>query len=161
MFSYLKSEFYDINLTILCKKSNFVKNKEKMQTTKIRLTPQLDLAIDDVLDGVSKLETSDLELFLQKIGRLVALRKSPSISEKETILLKAINESTPSLLQNQYMILAKKLHEETITEAEHSQLLEIIDQLEAKKVERLQNLIELAHLRNTSLNSLMEDLNLS
>ena len=132
-----------------------------MQTAKIKLTPQGDFAIDDIIKGVSELETSDLEQFLQKIGLLVARRKSPSASERETILLKAINEATPAILQNRYKTLSQKLYEEEITPSEHNELLEIIKKLEAKKGKRLQNLIELAHLRNISLSDLMDNLNLS
>ena len=131
-----------------------------MPIAKIRLTSQVDLAIEDVLVGVADLETSELEQFLQKIGRLVARRKSPSVSDRETVLLKAINKATPLALQNSYEVLSKKLHEETISESEHAELLAIIDKLEAKKVERLQNLIELSHLRNVPLNDLMKNLNL-
>ena len=131
-----------------------------MPVAKIRLTSQVDLAIEDVLVGVADLETSELEQFLQKIGRLVARRKSPFVSDRETVLLKAINKATPLALQNSYEVLSKKLHEETISESEHTELLAIIDKLEAKKVERLQNLIELSHLRNVPLNNLMENLNL-
>lgn len=132
-----------------------------MQTAKIRLTPQVDFAIDDVIKGISELETSDLEQFLQRVGLLVARRKSPSASDRETILLKAINEAPPPTLQNRYKTLSQKLYEEEITPIEHNELLEIIEKLEAKKGERLQNLIELAHLRNISLNELMDNLNLS
>ena len=132
-----------------------------MQTAKIRLTPQVDFAIDDIIKGVSELETSDLEQFLQKIGLLVARRKSPSASERETILLKAINEATPLALQNRYEALSQKLHEETMTPTENKELLEIIEIIEDQKVERLQNLIELSQLRNVSLNSLMDELNLN
>ena len=132
-----------------------------MTASKIRLTSQVDLALEDVLVGISDLETAELEQFLQKIGRLIAHRKAPSISDRETVLLKAISEATPLTLQNHYLSLAKKLHEEVITEAEHKELLALIDVIEAQKVERLKNLIELSQLRNISLDSLMQELNLN
>ena len=132
-----------------------------MPTAKIRLTPQVDFAIDDIFMGISELETPDLEQFLQKIARLIARRKSPSVSDRETILLKAINESMPLDLQNHYDALSKKLYDETITDTEHSELLEIIEHLEGKKVQRLEHLIELSLLRDISLNTLMDNLNLT
>ena len=132
-----------------------------MPTAKIRLTPQVDFAIDDIFMGISELETPDLEQFLQKIARLIARRKSPSVSDRETILLKAINESMPLDLQNHYDALSKKLYEETITDTEHSELLEIIEHLEGKRVQRLEYLIELSLLRDIPLNTLMDNLNLT
>ncbi len=132
-----------------------------MPVTKIRLKSQVDLAIDDVLAGISELETPDLEQFLQKIGRIIARRKSSSASERETVLLKAINESSSLALQNRYQNLAQKLHEETINPIEHKELLAIIEKIEDQKVERLRNLIELSQLRNISLDNLMDELNLN
>jgi hypothetical protein len=130
-------------------------------TKKIRLTPQVDLAIDDILVGISDLETPDLKQFLQKIGRLVARRKSPSLSERETVLLQSINQSPNAVLQNRYSLLSKKQNSGDVTEAEHEELLTLIDKLEISQAERLENLIELAHLRGTSLEILMQHLNLN
>jgi hypothetical protein len=128
---------------------------------KIRLTPQVDLAIDDLIAGISELETPDLEQFLQKIGRLVARRKSPSATERESILLQAINQSSNALLQNRYAFLSKKQNAGKVSEAEHEELLTVIDKLEILQAQRLENLIELAHLRNVSLDTLMNNLNLN
>ena len=131
-----------------------------MNTTgkKIRMTSQIDLAIDDVLVGISTLETPDLEQFLQKIGRLVARRKSAAASDRETVLLQAINQATPPTLQQRYDTLSQKMNAETITPAEHQELLKLIDKLEMQQAKRLKNLIELAHLRNLSLDELMQNL---
>ena len=131
-----------------------------MNTTgkKIKMTSQLDLAIDDVLVGISTLETPDLEQFLQKIGRLVARRKSAAASDRETVLLQAINQATPPTLQQRYDTLSQKMNAETITPAEHQELLKLIDKLEMQQAKRLKNLIELAHLRNLSLDELMQNL---
>ncbi len=130
-------------------------------TKKIRLTPQVDLAIDDIIVGISDLETPDLEQFLQKIGRLVARRKSPSLPERETVLLQAINQSSNPVLQNRYSFLSKKQNSGHVTDAEHEELLTLIDTLEMQQAQRLENLIELAHLRGISLEVLMQNLNLN
>jgi hypothetical protein len=130
-------------------------------TKKIRLTPQVDLAIDDILVGISDLETPDLEQFLQKIGRIVARRKSPSLSNRETVLLQEINQSSNIILQNRYSVLSKKQNSNNVTDAEHEELLILIDKLEILQAQRLENLIELAHLRGISLEVLMKNLNLN
>jgi hypothetical protein len=41
----------------------------------IKITKQVDLGLDDILSGISELETKDLEKFMQKIGHLIARRK--------------------------------------------------------------------------------------
>jgi hypothetical protein len=130
-------------------------------TKKIRLTPQVDLAIDDILNGIADLDTADLEQFLQKVGRLVARKKTVSLSERETILLQAINQIPDITLKNRYDILSKKQNKSKISTTEHEELLLLIDVLELQQAKRLENLIELAHLRSVSLETLMQQLNLN
>ena len=38
----------------------------------IRITKQVDLGLDDVLKGISELDTKNLEIFMQKLGHLIA-----------------------------------------------------------------------------------------
>jgi hypothetical protein len=130
-------------------------------TKKIRITPQVDLAIDDILLGISGLDTPDLEQFLQKVGRLVARRKSPSVPERETVLLQAINQSLDVDLQNRFKLLLTKQNKNAISEFEHQELLKLIDKIELQYAQRLEYLIELAHLRGVSLEVLMKQLKLN
>jgi hypothetical protein len=130
-------------------------------TKKIRITPQVDLAIDDILLGISDLDTPDLEQFLQKVGRLVARRKSPSVPERETVLLQAINQSLDVDLQNRFKLLLTKQNKNAISEFEHQELLKLIDKIELQYAQRLEYLIELAHLRGVSLDVLMKQLKLN
>ncbi|MDZ7364141.1 MAG: hypothetical protein ONB46_26020 [candidate division KSB1 bacterium] len=51
-----------------------------------------------------------------------------------------------------------KLHEETIAPEEHQELLQLIDRIELADAERLQHLIELARIRNVSVDMLMNQL---
>jgi hypothetical protein len=130
-------------------------------TKKIRITPQVDLAIDDILLGISDLDTPDLEQFLQKVGRLVARRKSPSVPERETVLLQAINQSLDVDLQNRFKLLLTEQNKNAISEFEHQELLKLIDKIELQYAQRLEYLIELAHLRGVSLDVLMKQLKLN
>jgi hypothetical protein len=84
----------------------------------------------------------------------------PSASERESILLQAINQSSNALLQNRYAFLSKKQNAGKVSEAEHEELLTVIDKLEILGAQRLENLIELAHLRGISLDTLMHNLKL-
>jgi hypothetical protein len=126
----------------------------------IRITKQVDLGLDDILTGISELDTKDLENFMQKIGHLIARRKVASMPERESQLLMRINKAIPATLQKRYEDLLAKNRAESITPIEHEELLKVIDKVEIKNAERLENLIELSRIRNISLDLLMRQLHL-
>jgi hypothetical protein len=126
----------------------------------IRITKQVDLGLDDILTGISELDTKDLENFMQKIGHLIARRKVASLPERESQLLMRINKAIPSTLQKRYEDLLARNRAESITPIEHEEFLKVIDKVEIKNAERLENLIELSRLRNISLDLLMRQLHL-
>ena len=112
----------------------------------VKITKQVDLGLDDILNGISELETKDLEKFMQRIGHLIARRKVAYLPERESHLLMKINKAIPVVLQKRYEDLLTKNRAETITPIEHEELLKIIDKVETKNAERLENLIELSRL---------------
>jgi hypothetical protein len=63
-------------------------------------------------------------------------------------------------VRKRYDELNDKLHEESITPEERAELLSLIDRIELADAERLQCLIELAQLRQISVETLMEQLGL-
>jgi hypothetical protein len=117
-----------------------------------------NLTFDDILKSVSTLETNEIMQFMHEISKIVARRKVKALSLKESELLKNINESVSTKLQNQYETLAVKLNDETITEKEHQQLLKVIAKLEESKATKLEYMIELARLRNTTLKDVAHQL---
>lgn len=127
----------------------------------IKITKQVNIGLEDILQGISELETKDLEKFMQKIGHLIARRKVAYLPERESQLLMKINKAIPATLQKRYEDLGAKNREETITLLEHEELLRIIDKVETKNAERLENLIELSRIRNMSLDTLMSQLHLN
>ena len=127
----------------------------------ISITKQLDLGIEDIIAGMSNLETPELERFMQRIGQIVALRKTPAASERETTLLMAINQPIPQKLQERYTQLAQKLEDETMTPDENKEFIKLTEKMETKQVKRLEFLIELSRLRGVSLNTLMQQLHLN
>jgi hypothetical protein len=127
----------------------------------IKITKQVDLGLDDILNGISELETKDLEKFMQRIGHLIARRKVAHLPARESQLLMKINKAISAPLQKRYEELLTKNREETITPIEHEELLKIIDKVETKNAERLENLIELSRIRNISLDTLMRQLHLN
>ncbi len=127
----------------------------------LKITKQVDLGLDDILNGIAELETKDLENFMQKVGHLIARRKGVYLPEHESQLLMKINKAIPPALQTRYESLLAKNRAETITPLEHEELLNVIEKVETKNAERLENLIELARIRNISLDLLMKQLNLN
>jgi hypothetical protein len=127
----------------------------------VKITKQVDLGLDDILNGISELETKDLKKFMQRIGHLIARRKVAYLPERESQLLMKINKAIPVVLQKRYEDLLTKNRAETITPIEHEELLKIIDKVETKNAERLENLIELSRIRNISLDVLMKQLHLN
>jgi hypothetical protein len=127
----------------------------------IKITKQVDLGLDDIITGISELDTKDLEKFMQKIGHLIARRKVAHLPERESQLLMKINKAIPAALQNRYGYLLSKNRDETITPLEHEELLKTIEKVETKNAERLENLIELSRIRNVSIDVLMRQLHLN
>jgi len=90
--------------------------------------------------------------------KAVAAKNIKVLSEEESTLLLKINEGLPADIQNRYHDLSIKNVQETLTEAEHQELLKLIPQVEAKNIERLKYLIALAQLWKMSVDDVMKKL---
>ena len=66
-----------------------------------------------------------------------------------------INQDLIPELQQQYQILIKKRHQETLTESEYEQLLELTEQVEKYQAQRIEYLTQLAQIRQVSLTTLI------
>lgn len=80
----------------------------------------------------------------------------------ETHLLAKIekNSRLPTKKHNRYWDLRRKREEKPLTEAESAEYLTLIQEWEARNVERVRALIALAEKRGTTLRSLMAQLGL-
>ncbi|MCX6048453.1 MAG: STAS/SEC14 domain-containing protein [Chloroflexi bacterium] len=122
---------------------------------KVQVTSKIELDFDEVLQGVARLETIELEQFAEKIIALRAQRRAPSLPQNEAELLEKINQGMSPDIRSRYAELNIKLHEETITPEEQQELLNLTDQRELADAERIRNLITLAELRNVSVDDLI------
>lgn len=127
----------------------------------VRINPKVKIGFDELLKGFSQLKTDDIEQFMLEISNLVAQRKAPNFTKREAELLLAINNSFPADKAKEIEDLKSKLQAETITETEHQTYLKLLDDSEARSVERLKKLLELAQLRKVSLETLMNQLGLN
>ena len=79
-------------------------------------------------------------------------------SKTEEVLLGKIHQDLPEESQRLYKKLIRKRRAETLTPAEHREITRLSHQVEELGVQRLESLIELAQLRGTTLDALMEEL---
>ncbi|MBM4257005.1 MAG: STAS/SEC14 domain-containing protein [Deltaproteobacteria bacterium] len=128
--------------------------------SKVQVASQVEIDIDDLLKGVAQLEPNELEQVVNKLLALQARQRAVSLSKTETDLLEQINQGLPQTVRQRYEELAAKSQEETITPAEHVELLRLTDQIEQADVERPRALIALAELRQVSLDAVMDQLGL-
>jgi hypothetical protein len=125
---------------------------------KVHITSQIEIDLDAVLQGLARLETTELEQFVETVIALQAQRRAPSLPKDETELLQQINCGLPADIRQRYDALNAKLHDETITPQEHAELPTFIDRIELADAERMQRLIALAQTRGVSVDTLMEQL---
>ncbi len=118
------------------------------------------LSTDDLLAAIAQLNASELEDFTSHVIRLRAQRFAPHIPKNEAELLKRINQGVPASMQTRYDELGIKRDAEILTADEYDELLQLTDQIEKVDAERLRNLAELARLRQTSLDALMDELDI-
>lgn len=83
------------------------------------------------------------------------------LSPREIELLQTINRSLPPAGCERYEELMERRRAETLTPAEHQELLQLTDEAERIQADRIAALAELARLRGTSLAVLAEQLGLA
>lgn len=117
------------------------------------------VSLNDLLNGVAQLNSSDLEQFVSQVLALRAKRVAPSVSKQEAEILEKINRGLVQETQQRYNELVAKRQAEMLTDAEHQELLALIERIEKADAERVQALTKLAQLRNMSVKALMDTLN--
>jgi hypothetical protein len=125
---------------------------------KVHVTFQIEIDLDEVLQGLARLGTKELAQFVAKVIALRAQHSAPGLPKDETELLQQINRGLPADIRQRYDALNAKLHEEIITPQEHEELLTLIDRIELTDAERMQSLVALAQLRRVSVDTWMEQL---
>ena len=114
--------------------------------------------IDQLIEGVTQLKTSELETYVAKVSSILVRRRSPSLSIQETELLQTINQGLPAKIERRYSELQDKVHNETITPGEQEELMKLVDMTELADAERLQAMITLSQIRQVPLPDLMKQL---
>jgi hypothetical protein len=105
--------------------------------------------IESLVETIRVLSPAEQTILWQKLDH------SPTT---ENILLQKIAQTLPTAIQQRYNDLRAKLQAETLTTAEHQELLNLTDTIEQFDANRLQHLLELAQLRQISLPELLDSL---
>lgn len=124
----------------------------------IQIEPNLKIKTDKVLNGIAQMNLSDIEEFLSQVSNVLAKKKAPNLSARESELLLAINKPWTDKKTARFKILIKKLQDETLSEKEHTEYMKLVNERQDRSIERLKNLIELAAIRNISVSELSEQL---
>lgn len=120
-----------------------------------------DLTPDKILEAVKQFSPAELDEFTHRVHTIRAQQTTPHLTPRETELLKKINQGLPPAILQPLRELREKMEAETISEAEHAELLHLIDNMEMFNAERLTWLVELAQLRNQTVPELIDTLGLS
>lgn len=119
-----------------------------------------NLTPEKILEAVRQFNSVELDEFTDQVVLLRTQRHVPHLTKREMELLQRINQGIPKEVLQPYRLLKGKLEAEELTEAEHGELLHLVDEVEQYDVERLEYLIKLSQIRNQSVTELMDDLGL-
>ena len=124
----------------------------------IELHPELEARLREEAARAGQDPDSLVRDALEQWLRLAQSARADALPRKETELLLAINQGlAPELWQRYHELIAKR-RAETLTPDERTHLIELSDRIEEANARRMEALIELARLRQTSLEALMDQL---
>ena len=123
--------------------------------------PTAQLSFSDLVENAVNLDVQDYEKFLQTVNTRRAQRRPDVLSKEESDLLKKIYRLFPNEEKERLEFLNSKIWDETLTETEHFELLQLIEKQEKWASERMSNLVKLATLRNTDYANLIKQLGIS
>ena len=128
--------------------------------TKIQVQSEIDT--QSLLFGVAQMPLSELEYFSREVNALILRRQTLDVHKQEKNLLSNINKTAfPRKKAERYAFLADKLEPNTLSDAEHTEFMDLVTEEEALRNERVKYLIQLAQLRNMPLLKLMDSLDLN
>lgn len=123
-----------------------------MTTLQIRT----EVPFNVLLDSLPQLGLDELDLLANQVLRLRAQRKIAQNPEAETALLAKISAGVvPLALRRRCAELTSKQRAGLLGEKEEEELSAIIDEIEIKNAQRVSYLVDLAELRQTTLDELM------
>jgi hypothetical protein len=118
----------------------------------------MQTATQEIFHAIEQLPSTELDDLFIQVLQLRAQRQLPTQVLTESELLRTINVTIPSALQDRFNELVAKRQRITITDEELDELITITDQSEQLNAQRITALTQLAQLRNQSLPQIMKAL---
>lgn len=128
-------------------------------TMTIDLTPEMETQLREeaAKDGLAP-----DRFILSTMGELLRQRRAeqniPRLSKAESELMQEINKGLPADTWRQYHALIARRNAGTLTDEEQQVLVGLVNQVEITHARRLGYLLELANLRGTTLDAIMNAL---
>ena len=122
--------------------------------------PTIHIETEQIMNAASQLPLPELDQLVAQLQTLRRQANLPRLPVQESELLRRINQSAPTELQQRYDALRRKRRRSKLSRQEQQELLSLTQQMEQLDVERLQLLAQLATLRKLSLPELMQQLGL-
>ncbi len=119
---------------------------------------ETSLPLDEIINNINQLSSSEIEQLISCAIAVQARRKTHSLPEKESELLLKINQGLPSDIRKRLDELIAKRQTEALTPDEHTELVDLTEQIEKSDAERVKCLADLARLRGVTLTALMKEL---
>jgi hypothetical protein len=121
---------------------------------------EVQISPEQVLSAVAKMSEGELESFVGQILQIRGKRQAPSVSAAEADLMQKITHCIPPNLQTRFNELVKQRQANTIDDASLQELRDLSNQIELLEADRIQHLAQLAQLRSTSIDDLIQQLHL-
>ena len=126
----------------------------------VNIKKGLHIGFDDLVQSVSRLNTTELTTFFEKLNHTLSGQQSLSSFGEEAILLTQIKAIIPASVIRRFKELQAKEYNGSITDKEREEILTITDFIEEKSAERVVLLGELAKIRQMPLTTLVKQLQL-
>lgn len=120
--------------------------------------PSIQIDTEQLLQAAAQLPHFEFENFLSRLHTLRRQATVPHLSQRETELLRQINQTLPPATQKRYEMLRRKRQQTRLSAADEREFMALIKEGEQFEVKRLQNLAELARLREVTLPTLLKQL---
>lgn len=118
------------------------------------------LTPEQLLNAAWQLSRREFQRFVEQVLSLRAEQGRAKLPAAESELLLKINQPVPPKVQQRYDELLARRDDQTLSDAEHQELLDLTDQVELLEAERMKHLLALARLRQVSLDVVMQQLGL-
>lgn len=115
----------------------------------------------ELVRAASALDPDRLDALIGELLRVRADRLAPRIGADETALLARVNAGPPADVWPRYRELTAARRAETLSAADHAELMRLTDAVELYQADRVAALAELAAVRRVSLPELAATLGLT